>query len=149
MLSTNAQPKAAVGASPRLMCICHICGTQVMAARLEKHLAQAHPRPSKILLRASTALPPTKPASRGATTPGARSGSPADTTPRASHKRPWRLWCPLCGGRLQAGGLIDHKVEAHGENRRTPSTTGNRGPRNTWIQVVSGGLPGLGKRRPY
>jgi hypothetical protein len=57
------------------------------------------------------------------------------------------LSCPLCGERVSRGKMLEHKELIHGE-RSTPrgeSVPGRR--KQVWVQVLQGGLPGLGKRR--
>ena len=52
--------------------------------------------------------------------------------------------CCLCGEHIPAGKLLVHKEQRHGERMVTPSP-GYRNI-NTWVRVVQGGLPGLGRR---
>lgn len=55
------------------------------------------------------------------------------------------LICPLCGEHLQRGSMLAHKERLHGEKQITPSPTGRHNG-NSWVSVVQGGLPSLGKR---
>lgn len=56
-----------------------------------------------------------------------------------------KLNCVLCGAPIANGDLLSHKWLVHGE---TPSGGPSKYRRpNTWVSIVSGGLPGLGKRR--
>ncbi len=59
-------------------------------------------------------------------------------------KRPPGTVCCLCGECIAPGMLLVHKAERHGERIVTP--TPEIRPRNTWVRVVQGGLPGLGRR---
>jgi hypothetical protein len=54
--------------------------------------------------------------------------------------------CVLCGALIQKGKMLEHKAKVHGEREITPSVTPTR-QRNVWVQILQGGLPGLGKRR--
>lgn len=54
--------------------------------------------------------------------------------------------CILCGRSVAKGELLKHKAMAHGEMQVTPSPA-QKTSANGWVNVVSGGLPGLGKRR--
>ena len=57
------------------------------------------------------------------------------------------LSCPLCGERLSRGKMLEHKAQAHGERSIPPAASAPRRRKHVWVQVVQGGLPGLGKRR--
>lgn len=54
------------------------------------------------------------------------------------------LVCLLCGEQIQPGFLLAHKESQHGEKRITPSPT-FRYALNSWVSVVQGGLPSLGR----
>jgi len=53
--------------------------------------------------------------------------------------------CILCGQRVEHGKMFHHKKDAHGEQMFTESPIQPRRAHN-WVSIVSGGLPGLGKR---
>jgi hypothetical protein len=57
------------------------------------------------------------------------------------------LSCPLCGERISRGKMLEHKELIHGERSasREEGVPGRR--KQVWVQIVQGGLPGLGKRR--
>jgi hypothetical protein len=52
--------------------------------------------------------------------------------------------CCLCGEHIPAGKLLVHKEQRHGERIVTQSPVYRHV--NTWVRVVQGGLPGLGRR---
>lgn len=54
------------------------------------------------------------------------------------------LVCLLCGEQIQQGFLLAHKESQHGEKRIAPSPT-VRHKSNSWVSVVQGGLPSLGR----
>ena len=53
--------------------------------------------------------------------------------------------CILCGQRIRSGELLAHKIAVHGEAPTKPQK--RRTSPNTWVSIVQGGLPGLGKKR--
>ena len=53
--------------------------------------------------------------------------------------------CALCGQRVEHGKLLHHKQDAHGEQMFVESPIQPRGD-HSWVSIVSGGLPSLGKR---
>lgn len=53
--------------------------------------------------------------------------------------------CILCGQSIEAGKMLVHKQNVHGEKPYSSSTVG-RSPSSQWVQIYQGGLPGLGKR---
>jgi hypothetical protein len=56
------------------------------------------------------------------------------------------LYCVLCGLNIPPGELLRHKEFAHGEEI-VPRVTQTAEPKIQWINIVQGGLPGLGKRK--
>lgn len=52
--------------------------------------------------------------------------------------------CPLCGTSVPYGEMLAHKAKMHGEKMYTASPPGKHSS-SQWVQVVQGGLPGLGK----
>lgn len=52
--------------------------------------------------------------------------------------------CILCGKRVPRGKLLEHKQNVHGETMYTHSPARYR-TSSLWVQIVQGGLPGLGK----
>lgn len=67
------------------------------------------------------------------------------TSASVSGRKPAGLSCVLCGMAVEPGQLLAHKWKFHAENP-TPEPQRRRKARQPWVQVVSGGLPGLGKR---
>lgn len=53
--------------------------------------------------------------------------------------------CILCGKKVSAGKLLEHKRKIHKENEPPPSLGFGYQTSNQWVPVFSGGLPGLGK----
>lgn len=62
-------------------------------------------------------------------------------------KRAQLITCVLCGKEVARGTLLAHKQESHGEVPHTVQRANYRETKSVWISFVSGGLPGLGKRR--
>lgn len=54
--------------------------------------------------------------------------------------------CILCGVHVPNGELLKHKQDVHGERQVALVKKAKRKP-SSWVSVVSGGLPSLGKRR--
>ena len=54
--------------------------------------------------------------------------------------------CILCNASIPNGFLVHHKASVHGENQVSLAPPLPHNP-NSWVSVVSGGLPSLGKRR--
>ena len=52
--------------------------------------------------------------------------------------------CALCGRFIPKGRLLEHKQDAHREKMITPSPP--QPHKDTWVSVLQGGLPSLGKR---
>lgn len=57
-----------------------------------------------------------------------------------------KIVCILCGEKIQRGQMLEHKREVHGEDRLNTKHRRCYRKSSQWIQIVSGGLPGLGKR---
>lgn len=55
--------------------------------------------------------------------------------------------CVLCGEKISSGHLLEHKQKVHGEDRLNAGSHRLYRTSNLWVQVVSGGLPSLGKSR--
>lgn len=53
--------------------------------------------------------------------------------------------CILCGEKVSAGKLLEHKRKIHKENESTPKLGLGYQASNQWVPIFSGGLPGLGK----
>lgn len=75
-------------------------------------------------------------------------GSPTSSAP----SRPARsvassgyICCFLCGEQVRKGELLAHKISVHGE--LPPKPQKRRVSNRTWVSIVQGGLPSLGKRR--
>lgn len=61
-------------------------------------------------------------------------------------KRGNALYCVLCGQKVPAGRLLEHKKTAHGE-KLVPRSAETVGQKSHWVRLIQGGLPSLGKRR--
>lgn len=55
--------------------------------------------------------------------------------------------CLLCGKTVAPGKLLAHKQEVHGESIHSQMKRATHRPKSIWVSIVSGGLPGLGKRK--
>jgi hypothetical protein len=52
--------------------------------------------------------------------------------------------CQLCGETVPSGDILAHMASKHGQSLALPSgPVGREG--NTWVKVMQGGLPSLGK----
>lgn len=55
-------------------------------------------------------------------------------------------YCVLCGEFIPKGMLLSHKELIHNEKKITASPAVDKNS-STWVSVVGGGLPSLGKKR--
>ena len=55
--------------------------------------------------------------------------------------------CLLCGKKIAPGMLLAHKQAVHGEPSYSEPARATKKPKSIWISIVSGGLPGLGKKK--
>jgi hypothetical protein len=56
------------------------------------------------------------------------------------------VYCVLCGQKVPAGRLLEHKKTAHDE-KFVPRSAETVGQKSHWVRLIQGGLPSLGKRR--
>jgi len=56
------------------------------------------------------------------------------------------LICPLCGVKVEPGGMNVHKESIHGEKRDQPQISASTKKGGIGVHLFQGGAPGLGKR---
>lgn len=154
---------------------CKVCGDVVMMTFYREHMLYVHgagvsrqenasnKQPNTARVRkvhgAETKRNPTSEgAARGRTKEKSPRNKPMVTQPRESlsaaqkykkalnsRKSGGGVVCILCGKRVPKGKLLEHKQDVHGEAMYVCSPARYR-PSSPWVQIVQGGLPGLGKR---
>jgi hypothetical protein len=68
------------------------------------------------------------------------------TQTREARKNSRGITCILCGTFIPSGQLLEHKEKFHGERQIPRNLAPTRTKRSTWVKVISGGLPSLGKK---
>lgn len=135
--------------------LCRLCGTTVMKSFFHEHMTYVHGSQSTTVKKSKPSKnnkpdkqipnPKNKVDDKKKKQDSNRKISNPKGIVKVKRFENTPVKCILCGQSIEAGKMLVHKQNVHGEKPYSSSTVG-RSPSSQWVQIYQGGLPGLGKR---